>query len=313
MTKQITLDELKRETRKAIQNCEDRLIFGTPNNSLQPLDPDEKAALERQRDGNKAILAALEELERYRARASMTKTVTRYRMEAEIFHGQSLDLPEPDWAEASPVEALNGEWVRYEDYKKLSELWEEACRRMSGAHEPSAPQITHWRTTGDCGCSGTVTGELKLGGRCMHGNQWLPRAHGWQSVPEGGGRFWPDPSQPVGWGLNLETIRRFPPEDAPGLAFACTGCGATISVAFTDASKKFVDAKSLEGWTVHLGCTWCPKCNAQNRQTEPKAPLACACIGCARKPKHGECECGMNCNCRCKLGPLSENRPAEGT
>lgn len=40
------------------------------------------------------------------------------------------------------------------------------------------------------------------------------------------------------------------------------------------------------------------------RAPEPKAPLACACIGCARKPKHGECECGMKCNCRCKLGPL---------
>lgn len=43
----------------------------------------------------------------------------------------------------------------------------------------------------------------------------------------------------------------------------------------------------------------------------PPAPLACACIGCARKPKHGECECEMNCNCRCKLGPLSENRSGD--
>jgi hypothetical protein len=37
---------------------------------------------------------------------------------------------------------------------------------------------------------------------------------------------------------------------------------------------------------------------------EPVAPQrACACLGCQRKPKHGQCECGENCNCRCKLGP----------
>lgn len=34
------------------------------------------------------------------------------------------------------------------------------------------------------------------------------------------------------------------------------------------------------------------------------ATAACACLGCTRKPKHGECECGMNCNCKCKLGPI---------
>lgn len=46
-------------------------------------------------------------------------TVKRYRIEAEIVHPPISDLPEPDYAQAEPVEALNGEWVKWDDYKAL--------------------------------------------------------------------------------------------------------------------------------------------------------------------------------------------------
>lgn len=42
---------------------------------------------------------------------------------------------------AGVTEHPEGEFVRYEDYKKLSELWEDACKQMSGTHEPRTDTI----------------------------------------------------------------------------------------------------------------------------------------------------------------------------
>lgn len=61
-----------------------------------------------------------------------------------------------------------------------------------------------------------------------------------------------------------------PSAERQGMAFGCSGCGAAVTLAFTDSTKKYVDIKSISGWTAGVGGTWCPKCTfSKNRRAEP--------------------------------------------
>lgn len=57
-----------------------------------------------------------------------------------------------------------------------------------------------------------------------------------------------------------------PREEREGMKFGCNGCGTVVTLAFTDASKQYVDIRSIDGWMAGAGGTWCPKCtSALNR------------------------------------------------
>lgn len=77
----------------------------------------------------------------------MTNQVPRYRMEASI-HDAAPDDSESHFAMVAPVEALNGEWVKWEDVKRLlyveptprpadeRTLWEcSRCKMFSGVSQ----------------------------------------------------------------------------------------------------------------------------------------------------------------------------------
>lgn len=67
----------------------------------------------------------------------MTNQVTRYRMEASI-HEAAPNDSESHFAMVAPVEALNGEWVKWEDVKRL--LYAEPASNL-GPREPNNDMV----------------------------------------------------------------------------------------------------------------------------------------------------------------------------
>lgn len=59
------------------------------------------------------------------------------------------------------------------------------------------------------------------------------------------------------------------PSQPEGMAFGCNGCDATVTVAFTDATKTQISIALLDGWTISCRGTLCPKCSAQKTTERP--------------------------------------------
>lgn len=86
----------------------------------------------------------------------MTKTVTRYRMEGRLVKCAPGDS-EPYFADVEEVEALNGEWVKWEDVKPLLRAVEPAEQRHVAINPATCPCPGHpfhcYGHPVQCGCN----------------------------------------------------------------------------------------------------------------------------------------------------------------
>lgn len=55
-----------------------------------------------------------------------------------------------------------------------------------------------------------------------------------------------------------------PPAEHQGVTFGCSKCSDTVTLQFTDATKRSIDIRPMNGWVAGPGGCFCPRC-AQNR------------------------------------------------
>jgi len=60
-----------------------------------------------------------------------------------------------------------------------------------------------------------------------------------------------------------------PRAERQGVTFGCVGCGAVVTLEFTDASKKSINIMPMNGWIAGASGCYCPRCAAENRPAEP--------------------------------------------
>jgi hypothetical protein len=55
-----------------------------------------------------------------------------------------------------------------------------------------------------------------------------------------------------------------PKAERQGVTFGCSKCSDTVTLLFTDATKKSIDIRPMNGWVAGPGGCFCPRC-APNR------------------------------------------------